>query len=295
MELFIAITVPPFPIKEYGVQSYLGATAMWIQHGCTFIIVLYTFFMGQQAAKLAEHSVTWASQNEESGKFRETGKDAIKDQDATEEGRRKSKDETRQQISDAIAQSSRLLVALKTEVDMNIKTKEADEEFSTYVMFLRTSLSRILGFKIALLKFLAIGTDKVDEPVLINSTKTTHSSEMLPQKVNKSNEESSKITKAHQILSKPISKLTTTVKHATKINNQQKDILKNWLKPHNKTDSNCDVVILVKKCELKPNEECVVKTCNDNQTICKSTPTTVCKTVTKKVCRYVPVNKNCHP
>ena len=50
-----------------------------------------------------------------------------------EEGRRRSKEETRQEIFDAIA----LLVALKTEVDMIIKNNESDQELakpSTYAM-----------------------------------------------------------------------------------------------------------------------------------------------------------------
>ena len=112
-----------------------------------------------------------------------------------EEGRIRSKEETRQEISNAIAQSSRLLVALKTEDD-----------------------------------------------------------------------------------------------------DGKKNPLKKWLQPRNGTNSNCDVVILVKKCELEPKEECVAKqkeSCQKN--ICGKTFENQCKTVPRNVCKYVPVIKNCFP
>ena len=127
-------------------------------------IFLSTVTSGQEAAKVAESSVTL--ENVES----ESPENVTKEIDTSTE---KRKEETRRQISDAIAQSSRLLVALKTEIDINIETKEVDKDMvrpSTFVMFLRKGLSKILGFKIALLKFLAIGTDKVNEQALSNST-----------------------------------------------------------------------------------------------------------------------------
>ena len=241
----------------------------------TFIF-LSTFIRGQEAAKAAESSVTL--ENVES----ESPENVTKEIDTSTE---KRKEETRRQISDAIAQSSRLLVALKTEIDINIETKEVDKDMvrpSTFVMFLRKGLSKILGFKIALLKFLAIGTDKVNEQALSNST--SHFLVISPEKSNQSNEGSRKITEV-----KPAPK-------RKKGNN-----LANWLKAHNITsDSKCDVVILVKKCELKAEEECTLtETCTDgnDQPMCKkpTTPTKVCKTVERNLCRYVPVNKNCHP
>ena len=243
----------------------------------TFIF-LSTFTSGQEAAKAAESSVTL--ENVES----ESPENVTKEIDTSTE---KRKEETRRQISDAIAQSSRLLVALKTEIDINIETKEVDKDMvrpSTFVMFLRKGLSKILGFKIALLKFLAIGTDKVNEQALSNST--SHSFEVPPEKSNQSNEESRKITE---------------VKPAPKKKRKKGNNLANWLKAHNITsDSKCDVVILVKKCELKAEEECTLtETCTDgnDQPMCKkpTTPTKVCKTVERNLCRYVPVNKNCHP
>ena len=262
---------------------------MWIHHSLTFIVIC-TIVLGEEAAREAESLVTAAPESE---KFRDTSKNVTKEIDTTERGRRKSKEETRQEISDAIAQSSRLLVALKTEVDMNIKTKDLANH-SSFVMFLRKGLSKILGFKISLLKFLAMGTDKVDEQKLSNSINASSSFAIPPQKANKSNDGSSKITKVYQILSEPILKPPTTVKPAAKNNNRKGDILKNWLKPQNRTSSDCDVVILVKKCELKPGKECVVmESCQDNQKICKPTPCQ--KIVARNVCRYVPVNKNCHP
>ena len=262
---------------------------MWIHHSLAFIVIC-TIVLGEEAAREAESLVTAALESE---KFRDTSKNVTKEIDTTERGRRKSKEETRQEISDAIAQSSRLLVALKTEVDMNIKTKDLANH-SSFVMFLRKGLSKILGFKISLLKFLAMGTDKVDEQKLSNSINASSSFAIPPQKANKSNDGSSKITKVYQILSEPILKPPTTVKPAAKNNNRKGDILKNWLKPQNRTSSDCDVVILVKKCELKPGKECVeMESCHDNQKICKPTPCQ--KIVARNVCRYVPVNKNCHP
>ena len=205
----------------------------------TFIF-LSTFISGQVAAKVAESSVTL--ENVES----ESPENVTKEIDTSTE---KRKEETRRQISDAIAQSSRLLVALKTEIDINIETKEVDKDMvrpSTFVMFLRKGLSKILGFKIALLKFLAIGTDKVNEQALSNST--SHFLVIPPEKSNQSNEESRKITKV-----KPTPK------------KKDRKNLANWLKAHNITaDSKCEVVILVKKCEIKAEEECSrLETCND--------------------------------
>ena len=174
----------------------------------TFIF-LSTFISGQVAAKVAESSVTL--ENVES----ESPENVTKEIDTSTE---KRKEETRRQISDAIAQSSRLLVALKTEIDINIETKEVDKDMvrpSTFVMFLRKGLSKILGFKIALLKFLAIGTDKVNEQAL--STSTSHSFEVPPEK---SNEESRKITE---------------VKPAPKKKRKKGNNLANWLKAHNIT------------------------------------------------------------
>merc|ERR1712062_890194 len=86
-----------------------------------------------------------------------------------------SEEEMRRQISEAIVESSRLLVALKTEVDRNIKeTKEdIDEDHGqplTYAMYLRKGVSKILGFKIALLKFLSFGSNNPDEDTSSNST-----------------------------------------------------------------------------------------------------------------------------
>merc|ERR1712062_238858 len=86
-----------------------------------------------------------------------------------------SEEEMRRQISEAIVESSRLLVALKTEVDRNIKeTKEnVDEDQGqplTYAMYLRRGLSKILGFKIALLKLLSFGSNNPDEDTISNPT-----------------------------------------------------------------------------------------------------------------------------
>ena len=148
---------------------------MWIHHSLTFIVIC-TIVLGEEAAREAESLVTAALKSE---KFRDTSKNVTKEIDTTERGRRKSKEETRQEISDAIAQSSRLLVALKTEVDMNIKTKDLANH-SSFVMFLRKGLSKILGFKISLLKFLAMGTDKVDEQKLSNSIKIHTTSRHRP-------------------------------------------------------------------------------------------------------------------
>ena len=194
-----------------------------------------------------------------------------------EEGRTRSKEETRQEISNAIAQSSRLLVALKTEVDQNIKNNESVQELarpSTYAMFLRKGLSRILGFKIALLKFLAIGREKAD---------------LRPKEEDQEKKMSSKkIGKVGQTLSKPAESKT----------NEDGKKLKKWLQPRNGTDSKCDVVILVKKCELEPKEECVLKqkeSCQNNRKICGKTFENQCKTVPRNVCKYVPVIKNYVP
>ena len=180
-----------------------------------------------------------------------------------EEGRIRSKEETRQEISNAIAQSSRLLVALKTEVDQNIKNNnESVQELakpSTYAMFLRKGLSRILGFKIALLKFLAIGREKAD---------------LRP----KEGDQEKKIRKVDQTLSNPAEESKS--KH-----NDEGKKLKKWLQPRNGTDSKCDVVILVKKCELEPKEECVLKqkeSCQNNRKICGKTFENQCKTVSMK-------------
>merc|ERR1712062_152107 len=159
-----------------------------------------------------------------------------------------SEEEMRRQISEAIVESSRLLVALKTEVDRNIKeTKETiDEDHGeplTYAMYLRKGLSKILGFKIALLKFLSFGSNNPDEDTSSISTNANTKT---------STKQENKKTKSSK-------------------NNSDKVLLENWLKPKHESSSNCDVVVLVKRCKVKSK-------LNAN----------------KNFCKYVPVNKNCH-
>ena len=159
-----------------------------------------------------------------------------------------SEEEMRRQISEAIVESSRLLVALKTEVDRNIKeTKEnIDEDHGqplTYAMYLRKGLSKILGFKIALLKFLSFGSNNTDEDTSSISTNANTKT---------STKQENKKTKSSK-------------------NNSDKDLLENWLKPKHESSSNCDVVVLVKRCKVKSK-----------------------LSANKNFCKYVPVNKNCH-
>ena len=165
-----------------------------------------------------------------------------------EELKKISEEEMRRQISEAIVESSRLLVALKTEVDRNIKeTKEnIDEDHGqplTYAMYLRKGLSKILGFKIALLKFLSFGSNNPDEDT---SSISTNANTQTSTKQEKKKTNSSK-------------------------NNSEKDLLENWLKPKHESSSNCDVVVLVKRCKVKSK-----------------------LSANKNFCKYVPVNKNCH-
>ena len=166
----------------------------------------------------------------------------------TEALRKISEEEMRRQISEAIVESSRLLVALKTEVDRNIKeTKEnIDEDHGqplTYAMYLRKGLSKILGFKIALLKFLSFGSNNPDEDTSSISTNANTQT---------STKQENKKTKSSK-------------------NNSDKDLLENWLKPKHESSSNCDVVVLVKRCKVKSK-----------------------LSANKNFCKYVPVNKNCH-
>merc|ERR1739845_314642 len=123
-----------------------------------------------------------------------------------------SEEEMRRQISEAIVESSRLLVALKTEVDRNIKeTKEnIDEDHGqplTYAMYLRKGLSKILGFKIALLKFLSFGSNNTDEDT--SSISTNANTKTSTKQENKKTKSSKK--------------------------NSDKDLLENWLKPKNES------------------------------------------------------------
>ena len=166
----------------------------------------------------------------------------------TEALKKISEEEMRRQISEAIVESSRLLVALKTEVDRNIKeTKEnVDEDHGeplTYAMYLRKGLSKILGFKIALLKFLSFGSNNTDEDT--SSISTNASTKTSTKQENKKTKSSKK--------------------------NSDKDLLENWLKPKHESSSNCDVVVLVKRCKVKSK-----------------------LSANKNFCKYVPVNKNCH-
>ena len=281
-KLFLSI-----PIWEDYIQSYFSVPAMRISFYlfsaflCTLVVGQQNFLIGQQEEKLAEPLAIKKPKGAESKNIPDETPKNITNYVTAEEGRRRSKEETRQEISNAIAQSSRLLVALKTEVDMIIKNNVSDQELakpSTYAMFLRKGLSRILGFKIALLKFLAIGKEKADP---------------LPKEGDEEKKMSSKkIRKVGQTLSNPAAESKS--KH-----NDEGKKLKKWLQPRNGTDSKCDVVILVKKCELEPKEECVVKqveeSCQNNPKICGKAFENQCKTVPRNVCKYVPVIKNCVP
>ena len=166
----------------------------------------------------------------------------------TEALKKISEEEMRRQISEAIVESSRLLVALKTEVDRNIKeTKEnIDKDHGqplAYAMYLRKGLSKILGFKIALLKFLSFGSNNPDEDT--SSISTNANTKTSTKQENKKTKSSKK--------------------------NSDKDLLENWLKPKHESSSNCDVVVLVKRCKVKSK-----------------------LSANKNFCKYVPVNKNCH-